>query len=93
MASKAIEEAYIAQNINRYSSKLHDRSGTRLFGNYNVAGFGKETSIKLDGSYHKPEKVIVKYVNYFFYNDDNSAYVPLNFLLPGYLEIDLPELR
>ncbi|OAD59440.1 Eukaryotic translation initiation factor 3 subunit K [Eufriesea mexicana] len=66
--------------------------GTHLFGKYNVVGFGKETSIKLDDSYHKPEKVIPKYVNCFFYNGDYSAYVPLCFLLPGYLEIGLPAL-
>lgn len=93
MANKAITKAFTPQCAIEYLSKLHDLSGTHLFGKYNVVGFGKETSIKLDGSYHKLQKVKSKYANYFFYNDDYSAYVPLYFLLPGYLEIGLQALR
>lgn len=87
------KKAFVSQYAIKYLSKLHDLSGTHLFGKYNAAGFGKGTSIELDDSYHKPEKVKPEYVNCFFYNDDYSAYIPLCSLLPGYLEIGLPALR
>lgn len=73
--------------------KPRDLSGTHPFEKYNAAGSGKGTSIKLDGSYRKPEKVTLMCANFFFYNDDYSACIPSRSLLPGYLEIDLPALQ
>lgn len=91
--TKAVKEAFIAQELLMGLFKPHDQSGTHLFGKNIVVDFDKETSIKLDDSYHKPEKVTPRYVNCFSYNDDYFAYVLLCFLLPGYLEIGLPVLR
>ncbi|KZC15110.1 hypothetical protein WN55_06606 [Dufourea novaeangliae] len=80
MALKAKKKEVNAEKLITYILKLHDRSGTHLFGKYILVGFGKEASTRLDDSSHKPEKVTRTYVNCFSYNDDYFAHVPLGSL-------------
>lgn len=84
------KEVSVAEYLIKCPLKLHDRSGTHLFGKYIAAGSGKEASIESDDSYHKPETVTLKYVNCSSYDGDYFGCASSYSLPPGYLETGLP---